>query len=65
MLSEEKMKEQAKKYIMTIEDDGNAYILKSNAWVKVSTKRAIQWIEAGIDSLEGYSKKEMIELLNH
>ena len=64
MLSQNKMKEQARKYILTIESDGTAYILKSNAWVKVSIKRAIEWVNAGIDSLEGYSKEEMLKLLN-
>lgn len=65
MLSQEKMKEQAQKYMLTIEKDGTPYILKRTAWVKVSTKRAIEWVNAGIDSLEGYSKSEMLELLNN
>ena len=67
MLSPERMKEQAPKYqIYFDEDTKEALIAKDSnqTWVKVSIKRAIDWVNAGIDDLDCRSKKEMLEMLN-
>jgi tRNA(Phe) wybutosine-synthesizing methylase Tyw3 len=64
VLDNQKMREQAQKYILEIDvKERAAYLLKHKGGITLSTERAIEWVNAGIDSLEGYSKKEMLEIL--
>lgn len=65
MTNLENMKEQAAKYILEINEDWKeVWLLKHKGEVKLSVKRAIQWVEAGIDSFDGYSKQAMLDILN-
>lgn len=65
MIKQEQMKIEATKYLLSLEDwCQTAFLIKSKGDVKVSHKRAIEWINAGIDSFEGYSKQEMLDIIN-
>lgn len=67
MLNSVRMNEQVSKYLMSIEDDcKKVYIVKdgSQNWVKISTERAIEWVNAGIEDIDCRSKEEMLQILN-
>ena len=68
MLSLERMKEQVKDYqIYFDESDEKVYITKGSGmtnWIKISYKRALKWINVGIDDLDCRSKQEMINLIS-
>jgi hypothetical protein len=68
MLTVEKMKEQLEDYQMWFdESQKKVYIAKGCGtvnWVKVSYKRALQWIQVGIDDLDCRTEEEMINLIN-
>ena len=68
MLTLEQMKERVADYMIEFDVDfKEASITKGSGqttWVTVSTKRAIQWVEAGIEDLDCRSKERMLELLN-
>jgi len=69
MLSPERMKEQVYNYQISFDERiKEAYVIKgsgnSSKWVKVTTQRAIEWVNAGIDDIDCRSKKEMLEMLN-
>ena len=64
----DQMKQEVSKYQMWFDqNDKKVFITKGSGqttWVKVSYKRALQWVEVGIDDLDCRSKEEMIELIN-
>lgn len=64
----DQMKQEVSKYqIWFDEDSQKVFITKGSGqttWVKVSYKRALQWIEAGINDLDCRSKQEMNEIVN-
>lgn len=68
MLTLEKMKEQVNNYQITFDEySKEAFITKGfgqTNWVKVSIKRAIDWVNVGIDDIDCRDKKEMLDLLN-
>ena len=68
MLTLEQMKERVSNYMILFDEDlKEVSITKGSGqttWVTISTKRAIEWVEAGIDDLDCRSKNEMLELLN-
>lgn len=64
MLKQEQMKEQVNKYQIEISEwNQTVYLLKPKGQVKLSTARAIAWVEAGIDDLDCRSKEQMLEIL--
>jgi hypothetical protein len=67
MLTVEKMKEQLEDYQMWFdESQKKVYIAKGCGtvnWVKVSYKRALEWVNVGIDDLDCRTEKEMIETI--
>ena len=64
MLNPERMKEQAPKYQLSIDSySKEVYLIKSSGDVQISTKRAIGWVNAGIDDLDRRSKEQMLEIL--
>lgn len=68
MLTLEQMKERVDNYMITFDVDFKEASITKGAgqttWVTVSNKRAIQWVEAGIQDLDCRSKERMLELLN-
>jgi len=68
MLTLEQMKERVDNYMITFDVDfKEASITKGigqTTWVTVSNKRAMQWVEAGIQDLDCRSKERMLELIN-
>jgi hypothetical protein len=67
MLNPEKMKEAVRNnnYMIEILDsDKEAYLIKTaHNQVKITTNRAIAWVEAGIKDLDCRSKEEMLKIL--
>lgn len=49
-------------YLLNIQD-GEVWLLKSRGEVKITPKRALEWVEAGIKSFECRTAEEMKELL--
>lgn len=67
MLKPEQMKEQAPRFLIEFDEISKQVVLTkdtSKSGVLISTKRAIQWVNAGVEDLECRSKEEMLELLN-
>ena len=66
MLSNEKMRDQASKYLIDVCEEYKECVITrggNSNWVAVSLKRALQWVEAGIEDLNCKSQKEMKELI--
>ena len=65
MKSVEQMKLEAKKYLLSIDDSaGEVYLVKKSGYVQISAKRAIDWVNAGIDDLDCRSTERLLEILN-
>lgn len=67
MLNQQKMTEQVSKYQMGfVLDTKEVFIIKdsNDEWVKVSYKRAVEWINAGIDDIDCRSKEQMLKLVS-
>lgn len=67
MLKPEQMKEHAHRYLIEFDEISKQVVLTkdtSKSGVLISTKRAIQWVNAGVEDLECRTKEEMLELLN-
>jgi hypothetical protein len=65
MLSVDKMKDQVSKYMLSFDiSSKEVYLIKPRGDVKISTERAIEWVEVGIDDLDCRSKVRMLEILN-
>lgn len=67
MISKDKMKQEAINYTMHFNEDFKHVSFTNGRysdWIKLSYKRAIEWVEAGVQDLDCRSKKEMLELLN-
>lgn len=67
MLSNENMRAEAKKYLIEINEEERSIAItkgRHSNWISISVTRAIEWVNAGIEDLEGKSKKQMLEILN-
>lgn len=65
MLSIAQMKEQAPKYqLCFVEDSKQVFLIKPKSDMKLSSERAIEWVNAGVDDLDCRSKEQMLMLLN-
>lgn len=65
MKSVEQMRLDANKYLLQIyEDDGECYLVKNSGFVKVSVKRAIDWVNAGITDIDCRDTNKMLTILN-
>ena len=65
MIKSNHMEEQAQKYCLGfVLDDKEVYLCKHQSDVKLTTKRAIDWVNAGITDLDCRSKEKMLEILN-
>lgn len=67
MLNQQKMTEQVSRYQMGfVLDSKEVFIIKdsNDEWVKVSYKRAVEWINAGIDDIDCRSKEQMLKLVS-
>lgn len=65
MLNTEKMLQQVKNYQLEIlENSKEIFLNKPSGDVKLTVKRAIEWVNVGIKDLDCRSKEEMLELFN-
>lgn len=65
MKSVEQMKLEASKYLLQIyKNDGECYLVKHSGYVKISVKRAIDWVNAGIKDIDCKDTNKMLEVLN-
>ena len=65
MLNNEKMLQEVKSYQLEImEDTKEIYLSKRSGAVKLSIKRAIEWVNLGITDLDCRTKSEMLKLFN-
>lgn len=65
MLNNEQMKQQAEKYQLYFDEiQEQVFLLKPKGHVRITTQRAIEWVNVGIDDLDCRSKERMLELLN-
>lgn len=67
MLSKEKMVQQVSKYQISFDmENKEVFIAKdgNDDWVNLTYKRAIEWVEAGIDDLDCRSQEKMLTILN-
>jgi len=66
MVKKEQMQLEALKYLLSFEEwNKTVFLVKRKGAVKLTYKRALEWVEAGIEDLGCRSKEEMIGLLKN
>lgn len=68
MLTPERMKEVVPNYLIQIDEDTKSIAITKGGrsdWIRISVKRAIDWVNAGIEDLDGRSQDELLEILEN